>query len=49
MHLEANWVSLGFRITTRSGTAVVRQIERAGRELIYWADYGSGIAQPHVR
>lgn len=42
-------VCLGGLITTRSGTAAVTQIQRLGRELILWADYGSGIAQPHVR
>lgn len=34
-------------ITTRSGTATVTRIERVGSELVVWADYGSGIEQPH--
>lgn len=36
-------------IVTSSGRAVVTRIEQVGLEQVYWADYGSGIAQPHVR
>lgn len=42
MRLE--WTSAGLVLLSRSGRAVVERIERAGLELIFWADYGSGIA-----
>lgn len=38
----------GEQIITASGRAIVTSTEPAGREQIIWADYGSGIAQPHV-
>lgn len=38
----------GEPITTASGSAIVTSTELAGREPIIWADYGSGIAQPHI-
>jgi hypothetical protein len=38
----------GEPITTASGNAIVTSTEWAGREQIIWADYGSGIAQPHI-
>ncbi len=47
MRLE--WTSAGLVVLSRSGRAVVERIEQVGLELIFWADYGSGIAQPHVR
>jgi hypothetical protein len=39
----------GEQITTRSGTAIVTRLERLGKEMIVWGDYGSGIEQPHGR
>lgn len=38
----------GDRLTTLSGTARVTHIEQVGREQVFWADYGSGISQPHL-
>jgi hypothetical protein len=38
----------GDRIQTTAGIAVVSHIDQAGNEQIFWADYGSGIPQPHV-
>jgi hypothetical protein len=38
----------GDRLTTASGIATVTHIEQAGKEQVIWADYGSGISQPHV-
>lgn len=35
------------QITTRAGTAAVTRLEWVGSELVVWADYGSGIEQPH--
>jgi hypothetical protein len=37
----------GEHISTDAGTATVTRTEQIGREQIYWADYGSGIEQPH--
>jgi len=39
----------GDRLTTSTGIATVTGIEQVGREQIYWADYGSGIPQLHIR
>jgi hypothetical protein len=41
-------VSLLDRLLTTSGIATVSHIDQAGNEQIFWADYGSGIPQPHV-
>jgi hypothetical protein len=38
----------GDRLVTTSGIATVTHIDQAGNEQIFWADYGSGIPQPHV-
>jgi hypothetical protein len=38
----------GDRLLTTSGIATVTHIDQAGNEQIFWADYGSGISQPHV-
>jgi hypothetical protein len=38
----------GDRLLTTSGIATVTHIDQAGNEQIFWADYGSGIPQPHV-
>jgi len=38
----------GDRFTTTSGIATVTHIQLAGKEQVFWADYGSGIPQPHV-
>jgi hypothetical protein len=38
----------GDRLLTISGIATVTHIDQAGNEQIFWADYGSGIPQPHV-
>jgi hypothetical protein len=38
----------GDRLTTTSGIATVTHIDQAGSEAVIWADYGSGISQPHV-
>lgn len=38
----------GDRLTTSSGIATVTHIEQVGKEQVFWADYGSGIPQPHV-
>lgn len=38
----------GEPITTASGRAIVTHTERVGQEQIIWADYGSGISQPHL-
>jgi hypothetical protein len=38
----------GEPISTASGQAIVTHTELAGQERIIWADYGSGIAQPHI-
>jgi hypothetical protein len=38
----------GDRLTTSAGIATVTHIEQAGKEQVIWADYGSGISQPHV-
>lgn len=40
--------SVGEAITTASGVATVTRTEPAGNETIIFADYGSGIEQPHV-
>lgn len=38
----------GQKITNRRGrTATVTHLELCGEEVIVWADYGSGISQPH--
>jgi hypothetical protein len=39
---------LGDTIASRSGMATVTRTESVGLEQIIWADYGSGIEQPHV-
>jgi hypothetical protein len=38
----------GDRLLTTSGIATVTHIDQAGNEQVFWADYGSGIPQPHV-
>jgi hypothetical protein len=38
----------GDRLTTSAGIATVTHIDQVGREQVIWADYGSGIPQPHV-
>jgi hypothetical protein len=38
----------GDRLTTSAGVATVTHIDQAGKEQVIWADYGSGISQPHV-
>jgi hypothetical protein len=38
----------GDRLTTSAGIATVTHIDQAGKEAVIWADYGSGISQPHV-
>jgi hypothetical protein len=38
----------GDRLTTSAGIAMVTHIDQAGNETVIWADYGSGIPQPHV-
>jgi hypothetical protein len=38
----------GDRLTTSAGIATVTHIDQAGNEAVIWADYGSGISQPHV-
>jgi hypothetical protein len=38
----------GDRLTTSAGIATVTHIDQVGREQVIWADYGSGISQPHV-
>jgi hypothetical protein len=38
----------GDRLVTTSGIATVTHIDQAGNEQVFWADYGSGIPQPHV-
>jgi hypothetical protein len=38
----------GDRLTTSAGIATVTHIDQVGKEQVFWADYGSGIAQPHV-
>jgi hypothetical protein len=40
--------SVGEAIATSSGLATVTRTEQAGGERIIFADYGSGIEQPHV-
>lgn len=40
--------SPGETITTLSGQATVTRLEQVGNESIAWADYGSGIEQPHT-
>jgi hypothetical protein len=44
-----NWPLPGSLLLTESGWAVVTRIEPVGLELLVWADYGSGIEQPHGR
>jgi hypothetical protein len=39
---------VGDRLTTSAGIATVTHIDQAGNEAVIWADYGSGIPQPHV-
>ncbi|WNZ24161.1 hypothetical protein HJG54_15715 [Leptolyngbya sp. NK1-12] len=39
----------GDLLATSSGEAVVTRLELLGLELLVWADYGSGIEQPHGR
>jgi hypothetical protein len=39
----------GDLITTSSGEAIVTGFAQAGQERIIFADYGSGISQPHVQ
>ena len=41
-------VTVGDTITTPIGTAVVTDVAVAGQEQIIFADYGSGISQPHI-
>ncbi|MEO0405723.1 MAG: hypothetical protein AAF289_00070 [Cyanobacteria bacterium P01_A01_bin.135] len=41
-------VAAGNQITTRAGRAIVTEVQPAGQETIIFADYGSGIPQPHV-
>jgi hypothetical protein len=38
----------GDRLLTSAGTATVTHTALVGREQVIWADYGSGISQPHV-
>jgi hypothetical protein len=38
----------GDRVLTSAGTATVTHTVLVGREQVIWADYGSGISQPHV-
>jgi hypothetical protein len=38
----------GDRLLTSAGIAMVTGIEQVGREQVFWADYGSGIPQPHI-
>jgi hypothetical protein len=44
----ANPPRVGDRIATTAGSATVTRIDQAGQESIFWADYGSGIPQPHA-
>lgn len=39
----------GMQIVTASGRARVTRLEPMGKEVLIWADYGSGIEQPHGR
>jgi hypothetical protein len=49
--IQGNQLKLipGDVITSLSGNATVTRTEIAGLEQIIWADYGSGIEQPHVQ
>jgi hypothetical protein len=38
----------GDRLTTSAGIATVTSIEQVEKEQVFWADYGSGIPQPHI-
>lgn len=40
--------AVGEPITTTSGQAIVTTTEQVGQEQIIWADYGSGVAHPHI-
>ena len=44
-----NLPRLGESILTESGWAIVTRLQPLGYETLVWADYGSGIEQPHGR
>jgi hypothetical protein len=44
-----NLPRLGESILTESGWAIVTRLQPVGNETLVWADYGSGIEQPHGR
>jgi hypothetical protein len=44
-----NLPRLGDSILTESGWAIVTRLQPLGTEFLVWADYGSGIEQPHGR
>lgn len=50
MTLQGEQLTLipGHTLTTRAGTATITRLEPAGTQQIIWADYGSGIEQPHI-
>lgn len=46
-YTSAHLPTVGEQIVTSSCAATVTRLEPVGKTLICWADYGSGISQPH--